>query len=100
MAINKEFDPNQKEAHTDNEHRGQPGSVENKTSVLTDKKDNVELKSDDNRPVLNSTQEGYGMDDGPNQPLSKEMLHDLQDAGQRDLQNQREEEKGKKKERS
>lgn len=69
----------------------------NKESVLTDKKDGVEFKKEDDRPVQHSTQQGFGLDDGPNQPLSKEMLHDLQDAGQSDLQKQREEEKTEKK---
>lgn len=67
--------------------------TQNTKSVLTDKKDTVEYKDDDERPVLNSTQQGFGIDDGPNQPLSKEMLNDLQDAGQRDLNQQRQEEK-------
>ncbi|MDJ1492303.1 hypothetical protein QNI19_05125 [Cytophagaceae bacterium DM2B3-1] len=70
---------------------------ENKKSILTDNKDGVEFKKGDDRPVQNSTQQGFGLDDGPNQPLSKEMLNDLQDAGQSDLQRQREEEKAEKK---
>ncbi len=65
-------------------------------SALTDQKDNVEHKEGDDRPVKNATQQGYGINDGSNHPLSKEMLNDLQDAGQDDLQRQREEEKAAK----
>ncbi len=69
----------------------------NNPSLLTDNKDNLEYTNDDERPIQNSTQEGYGLDDGPNQPLSREMLNDLQDAGQRDLHRQQQEEKEAKK---
>ncbi|MCU0352645.1 MAG: hypothetical protein MUD08_02735 [Cytophagales bacterium] len=65
---------------------------DNHQSFLTDDKTNTEI-GEDGRVVENADQEGFGMDDGPNQPLSKEMLDDLQDVGQRELQKQREEEK-------
>jgi|GEM_PF-5677888 len=70
-----------------------PQDTENAQSVLLDHENSVEVKDDDDRPVKNANQQGFGIDDGPNQPLSREMLTDLQDAGQQDLQRQREEEK-------
>lgn len=85
--------PREKTHPTKDTQASKKPDTENSKSILTDNKDNAEYTDDDERPILNSTQQGYGIDDGPNQPLSKEMLTDLQDAGQQDLQRQREEEK-------
>jgi hypothetical protein len=94
MNTNQETEP-QKNVRTGESDPNENTSMDtqNTQSVLTDKEDTVEYRDDDERLVLNSTQQGFGIDDGPNQPLSKEMLTDLQDAGQRDLNQQRQEEK-------
>ena len=84
---------NKSQAANPDSREDKPVDTGNSKSILTDNKDNVEYRDDDERPILNSTQQGFGLDDGPNQPLSKEMLNDLQDAGQQDLHRQREEEK-------
>lgn len=57
-------------------------------------REDTHTEEGDSRPKQNDPhQAGYGIDDGPTTPLSREGLDDLQDAGQQDLARQREEEK-------
>ncbi len=100
MATEKEKQPDYKAIDDGTEREVKkytpPENLIKPDPILTDQEKSVTYKKGDARPIFKDTQQGYGLEDGSNQPLSKEMLHDLQDAGQRDLAEQRKKEKEEK----